>query len=531
MAIDLPPTFEFALQASPGANRMGWMEAPGMVVAGSPPMVYVAEPVWNATWGGWLRWHSPTVAMAIGFLAVLAAYWWIRRVWRRPRQGGRMYCRGCNYQLTSAQLKLNEEGRAIWANEDARCPECGLRHKRGPVRGRLRSTRMTAALVAVPVVLGICALTMLATLQFHQARPWASATWPALGMEKLFGAWALERRTTSMDVQSLRFWRIDPRTNEVEEVGAANSIFYGMMEFVSPDGRFLVVAVENSRGLLVIDLKDHSRRIFPRAGPDQSTFVLHQFSNDGKRVFLTRSKYTMTGGRKEDFMEFDPKAGELKELGTVDLPPDVGVSGMVSMPQFVFQEMPSSMVWVHQQIVRNPNGTSTVSTIRWEADGKKMERKEESANGGFQIGLSADGTACILANPVTRTERAFTLATGESLKAIPPMGPGADWQWNWGGARDIQYTGNPVIAVKSLKGNRREVGTIKVSKECWPRGSADGRFACGWIDRDVAPSLIGSMLESLPTKAPVVRVWDFEKLLDAETELPIGVAVPKNSAP
>ncbi len=505
------------------------MEAPSVVLAGSPPMVYVAEPVWNATWGRWLGWHAPTLVFSLGLLTVLVSCWWVRRVSMRPRQAGRMYCRGCNHQLTKPQLKLNEKKRAVWADDEARCPECGQRHLRGPVRGRLRSTRVLPVLLAAPVILAVCAVAMLATLQFHRGGAWASGTWPVLGMEKAFGSWALERRIPPMLMQSAQLWRIDPRTNEVEDIGPANAMFFGMREFVSPDGNFLVLAIENSRAILVIDLKDKSRRVYPREGADLRVYSLQRFSEDGKRVFLTRSWYKKSGVRQDDLLEFDPQSGAFKELGTVQFPQDDGILGRFSTPQFVFAETPSGVVWVHNQNVRNATGKNEFSTLRWEVDGKEMERKEESATGSLRIGLSADGNAVVVADFIAGTSRAFTLATGELLQSIPALG--ADGDRDRSGARRIQFSGNATIPVMALKGNGGEVGRLKISKQCWPCGSEDGRIACGWIERDVAPSWIGAMLGVPPTQAPVVRVWDFEKLLDPKTELPIRAPDVKSSAP
>lgn len=528
----LEPTFLLELQAPPDANPGGRVAEPGVMFAGSPPMLYVAEPVWNATWGRWIGWHAPTIATSVLLVTLFVATWWVRRVWKRPRQVGRMYCRGCNHQLAKPQLVLNEKKRAVWADAESKCPECGVRHKRGPVRGRLRFTRMLPVVLVAPVVLIVCGLTMLATLRFHRASGWGGGTWPTLGMEKLFGSWALERRSSAMQVQSTRLWRIDPRTGAAEVIGPIDTWNDGYREFVSPDGRFAVSPVEFGRRLLVIDLTTGVRTTYPSGAESRSYFAMERFSMDGKRVFVEKTTFRDVGNLHE-LLAFESATGKFETIASVELPPEGRTPGVYNTRSFEFREMPDGIAWVHESGARNATGRGEETTLRWEASGKKMKRMETSASGSIQIELSEDAKAVVVTDAdyvAGATTRAFDLETGGDLSTVPPLGTSQERDRL--GPRRIQFVKAGTAIVLSLKGELRSVAELPVSADGWPLGGTqDGRFACGWREREVAPSWIGRMLGAASKKAPDVRIWDFEKLLDAEREVPKGGATTKGSAP
>ncbi|MBL8885292.1 MAG: hypothetical protein JNK16_01420 [Phycisphaerales bacterium] len=526
----LEPTFVFELQAPPDANPGGRVVEPGVMFAGSPPMLYVAEPVWNATWGRWFSWHSPTIAASVFLATLLITVWWTRRVGKRPRQVGRMYCRVCNHQLAKPQLKLNEKKRAVWADAESKCPECGVRHKRGPVRGRLRFTRMLPVLLVSPVVLFVCGLVMLATLRFHQRSAWGHGTWPVAGMDKLFGSWALERRSSAMQVQSTRLWRIDPRTNVAEAIGPIDSWGHSFQEFVSPDGRFVVSPVEHGRRLLVVDLKGGERAMYPPEEESRSYFSVERFSIDGTRVFVEKTTFRDSGNLHE-LMGFEPATGKFETIASVELPPEVRTSGVYTTRSFEFRETPVGIVWVHESSDRNATGRGEETTLRWEASGKTMKRMETSASGSIQTELSEDAKAVVVTDYIAgATMRAFDLETGADLSTVPPIG--ISQERDRLGPRRIQFVKAGTAIVLSLKGETRSVAELPVSADGWPLGGTqDGRFACGWKERDVAPSWIGRMLGAASKKAPDVRIWDFEKLLDADREVPKGGGTTKISAP
>jgi len=517
----LEPTFVFELQAPPDAIPGGRITEPGLMFAGSPPMLYVAEPVWNATWGRWFSWHSPTIAASVFLATLLMTVWWMRRVGKRPRQVGRMYCRVCNHQLAKPQLKLNEKKRAVWADAESKCPECGVRHKRGPVRGRLRFTRMLPVLLVSPVVLFVCALVMLATLRFHQRSAWGGGTWPVVGMEKVFGAWALERRGIGIDSNSTRLWRIDPRTGAKELIGPIDSWTLSYLEFVSSDGRFVVAPVMNGRRMLVIDLKSGKRVEYSAGDEGFSYLAMRRFSIDGSRVFVERTTYRGSSMLHE-LTTFDPATGKFEVIASVELPPENSKAGTYGARKFEFREVAGGIAWIQTSGLRSATGRGEELTVRWENGGKLMKRTEISTSGSLHLELSDDGTACIVSDAMARSSRAFDLKTGEDLATAPSAGMEQDR--DRAGPRMPGFVNNGVMTIMSLKGVPRVVGELSVTKQFSPAiGSADGRFVSAWKERDVAPSWIAAMLGAPPTKVPNVLVWDFEKLLDAETEEPIGV--------
>lgn len=146
-----------------------------------------------------------------------------------------------------------------------------------------------------------------------------------------------------------------------------------------------------------------------------------------------------------------------------------------------------------------------------------MQRVEGSASGSLQIALTDDGSACIVSDMLARTTKAFDRRTGDELVSVPPAGERQERDQS--GPRMLGFSGNGVVTIMSRKGVPREVGQLSVSAQgMWAVGSVDGGFAAGWKEREVPSSWIGAMLGTTPTKAPNVLVWDFERLLDAETE-------------
>ncbi|MBX3378455.1 MAG: hypothetical protein KF805_00040 [Phycisphaeraceae bacterium] len=514
----LEPTFIFPLEAPPDAMPGGRIADPGLMFAGSPPMLYVAEPVWNATWGRWFSWHCPTIAGSVLLATLLATVWWIRRVGKRPRQVGRMYCRVCNHQLAKPQLKLNEKKRAVWADAESKCPECGVRHKRGPVRGRLRSTRLLPVLFVSPVVLFGCLLVMLAMLRFHQRSAWGGGTWPVAGMEKVFGAWALERRVPEMLVQSTRLWRIDPSTGAKEVVGPIDSQDMSFAEFITPDGKFAVAAEKNHGRVLVIDLKSGERRVYPSMPDTRSYFRIIRFAKDTNCAFVSRLTYLGPNVRHE-LLTFDPSTGEFLVIASVELSAEGRAP--VFARSFEFRETTAGVAWVHKSVIQLTTG-GREETLHWSVNGKQMERVHSLSSGSLRIELNVDGKACIVRNGMTNTTTAFDLATGDDLAVVPPIGEPQERDRT--GPRLLGYSIHGVAEVMSLKGEPRTVGRLSAATQMSPViGTADGRFASGWKEREVAPSWISAMLGVPPTTAPVVQVWDFEKLLDPETEKPLNV--------
>jgi hypothetical protein len=520
----LEPTFVFPLETPPD----GWAAEPGLLFAGSPPMLYVAEPVWNVTWREWLVWNSPSIAaVALGVTLALAV-WWLVRVWRRPRQMGLMYCRVCNHELKEPQVTVEAGRRASWANSVSKCPECGTRHKKGPVVGRASSTRVWPILVVASVVIGVSVFTLATTLQRFRVAGLGLSTWPIAGLDQLFGNWALTRKKPMFTVESVLLIRIDPRTGMREEIGRMGAWKRQQFrDFITRDGKFAVGMAEDSRGLVSIDLANRKRIEFPRGrAADGSVFQLLRLSIDGKRMLVDRRR-NIGKEHVHDLLYFDPAKGEVEQIASLSLIEDSLAPGESVVTGFILLELADGVVWAHLTSVRNATGGQERLTIRWVADGIAMKRTEPS--GTWQVEISGDGKSCFVFNQWTRSRKKFQFLTGTDVE---DTGHFQRQGWEWSGPRKVGLLVGGTAQVASLKKPARTVGLLSVSTRGWQHcGSEDGRFAAGWKERRIEPSWLGGLIGAPPTDAAEVLVWDFEKLLDSETELPIGAAASKSAAP
>lgn len=495
---------------------------PGLAFAGSPPMLYVLEPVWNATWGKWFLWYLPSFGAAVLLMTLALTVWWIRRVWVRPRVAGQMYCRGCNHQLARPQLKLNEKKRAVWADAESKCPECGVRHKRGPVRGRARWVRLLIPALVSPMVMFVCALVLVATLKFFIASPWGSSTWPAMGVERVIGSWALERRAGALFSQSLRLLRVDPETGKADSLGIIDKWVGGGLEFVTPSGEFVVIAMNLEEELLVIDTRSGDRKSYSlaeRDGEAISAYVL-QFGRDGNSAFINRNFVESSGKLMNELVKFEPRSGRMETVGTVEEFPAFGGRGTHTNGHFELMELPDRVRWVHVTSRTNTSGRGEEIVLRWMAGRMLTEWTETTANGSFSVDFSADGSRCLVNDFVAGSTVVFDMESGQKVDA--PATKRRERPEPWGPR--ISYAGPGRAEVRAMGGGRDVVGSLAISNTGMTLAAThDGRFAAAFGVRDVEPSWLGRLLGVPSTPAAEVRVWDFEKLLDAETEKAVQV--------
>lgn len=513
---DLAPTIVIPLDASPG----GGMTETGLRFAGENTALFVLEPVWNATWGKWLGWHLPTIAATALVLVVVAGWWWGRRVWKRPRQAGRMYCRVCNHQLAKPQLKLNEKKRAVWADSESKCPECGVRHKRGPARGRSFVVRMLACGLIVPPLVLVACLTLVTTVAFYTppaaGAGWGSGTWPVEGLERVFGSWALERRWPAVLVQSSRLRRVDPKSGASEDLGLIDTWGLGHSDFVTEDGAWVVVPGETRTRMLVIDTRDGSRREFGLSESKGRTVhvSVKRFLADGTTALLER--WSEEGGVQwNELVKFDPRDGKSEAIGRVKRRPDPTMSGVYANSEFEVVERDGRVAWVHAAWTRSYSGRDEEVVLRWEQDGKLKERIEKTASGALHCELDEGGKYVIVRDRMAGTKKTIDLTSGEDSDVDVTVG--------WGGDRRkgprLAWAGVGIAEVLSMNPARGRIATIRTSsKQFALSGSADGRFVAAAGDRDVPPGVLARLLGAPAKVGHEVRIWDLDLLIDRETE-------------
>lgn len=381
------------------------------------PVLYAAVPVWNATWGRWFAWHAPEIMVGVWLVILIVLVRRLLHVRRTPRETGRRYCRRCNHQLTKPQLAFDERGRVQWASANAKCPECGVRTRRVPVRGRSGWVRRLPWIVAaLPVLLGL-PLLVSSWLERHQPLAFTSVpTWPIQGLERGMGWAALRRRTYPTTVQTSEFWRIDPQSGRVtRQYKGALASQYVRPPFVSPGGKYLVAPSDNPSKLLVLDtatsatwLLDRSEAAFVKPG----YFRVLEFL-DGTRVFVQRQTNAADSDECELSILHLPN-GPFQSIATLSVPR--ARKARWATHEFNAVASNSRIVWLLESIFALDSGEQ-LGEIRIPIQNtiKTLTRKPFVST----TRLSLDGTALLLSND-QGGEDAFDLDTG-----LPVQNPDA----------------------------------------------------------------------------------------------------------
>lgn len=155
----------------------GSVAMPALDFSPDGSLLYVRQPVRKPAAWEYAAWYAPniaTVLLPITLLVVLIA---LRRVFRSPREQGKVYCRKCNYRLTPPLVEREASGRVI-APDGARCPECGSPLARTrPVIGRSAAARLWPIWgAAVPLALA-CLIAFALSLEAPTPAG-AAAAWP-----------------------------------------------------------------------------------------------------------------------------------------------------------------------------------------------------------------------------------------------------------------------------------------------------------------------------------------------------------------
>jgi hypothetical protein len=273
------------------------------------------------------------------------------RVWRRPRERGKLFCRGCNYKLVPPMVARDKE-LGVTVAAGARCPECGVElEKRGPVIGRARWERLWPVwAVSVPGVV-VCVVVLAMTLEWKTT--W-HVTWPVYGAEKVMGQWAVQKRDWNMR-RPVRYDRLMTRWKLPEgtrmgapwEVRGESSYVNGKM---TPDGRAIVSVVMGNGGvtgqLEVMDAVTGERRV--GVSPSGSYASVVGFTKDGKGAYVQVGVGGPRGGVVE-LAVVDLATLEERVIATVGekravAPPNVGQVNA----NFLVDESGERMRWVAQ---------------------------------------------------------------------------------------------------------------------------------------------------------------------------------------
>lgn len=478
-------------------------------VENGKPVLYAAVPVWNATWGRWFAWHAPEIMVGVWLVVLIVLVRRLLHVRRTPREKGRRYCRKCNHQLTKPQLAFDERGRVQWASAEARCPECGHRSKRVPVRGRSGWVRrLPWLLVSTPLIL-LLPLMFFGSIRAHLRVPGMSEpTWPIAGLQNVLGSWALQRRVPSFAVQSYAYLRIDPADGSVRRfrgVPATGAPRIG--GFASPGGTKLVLSSDGPDGLVVLDTATGTSRVLrhPKATwTSIGRLRLHRFLGED-RVLVQRDVYETER--------------EVASLEAVDL-----VTGAFT----TIVEMPFARSDGRVSVIREFESVGDVETLRWFVRCSSWDRtgmpSEEIAwraeskvhsrviNRGPQgtveyARLNRDGSAIVIAKTSGGNE-AIDFATGRSIEKPDPD----VLEWNTERSQSSVIPMSPGVASiwdlnNSSKNYQLKTSTAISMGFSSPVSSADGRWIAGLGDRPVASRWQQILTGKAETLEGEIRIW------------------------
>jgi hypothetical protein len=318
---------------------------PGATLRFAGDSLYVVDPVWNDPPTRIVWWYATPVASVVLPFAVALALWLLWRLLSRPRRRGLIYCRGCNHELSQPNATIGPDGRGAWANENARCPECGRRSKPPLVAGATWR-RMIPTFAAVALLMG-CAVSLFSTLKWVASPlPSYEQTWPVKGLEKYLGSWAVMRRDNGYFGTAMnRIVRVPLRGGPPREL-SRDRIPLLLGELASPSEQRLVLTPLDRRGALrIVEASTgRSRFVDLDTNPGASTRVL-QFSNDGRSVFVQVDRHR--------FGESDRLVRVWLDSGSVDVLAEhrrlLGVSAGTGrvLATFVVRERGDEVRWAY----------------------------------------------------------------------------------------------------------------------------------------------------------------------------------------
>lgn len=218
--------------------------------------LFIAQMTDRSGLAAWVHWHAPTLASIVLVCGLVLLLWRLRRVVHRFRQGGKTYCRKCNYLLTFPLVIPGPAGREVAADADTRCPECGVElAKHAPIVGRSVLTRLLVPGLISLLLIGASGRVLIGTLQPYRAgagAPWPSA-WLASKSPRL--AW---KRIGSTQPEWLRLSAYDLDQGARKATVSESLAYNKQISWIRHDAAAIPIIgrrPEGVSGLNVIDLE------------------------------------------------------------------------------------------------------------------------------------------------------------------------------------------------------------------------------------------------------------------------------------
>lgn len=515
----IDPTITVPLGVSPD----GTFVEPQIAIAGTPSNVFIAEAVWNTTLWQWFTWHAPTIWLIAFVVLAIVLGRRIYAVLKRPQEIGKWYCSGCNQLLASPHI--TDEKKAAWATAESRCPECGERSERGPIAGTKAAFRVSRLILPLWVIGWLLVMSFMNNVSWgKKGIGQARETWPVAGLEPVMGSWALYRTKPIEDVQGQRFWKLDPIGGEKTELGLIPSVRYGMLQFVSPDGKSIVAREGDANGIVLIDTATGSQRRVRLSGGggsggsgDAKFTHVEGYSDDGKIAFVSA---VGLADRTDELFAVELASGNVELIGRV-VRAGVGTLGgnAHSNGQFRVKLGAQDPVWIHIEQISNWPAQDVQTYVRWTQGGRSFEKDAGKKSGYDAVNFLPEANAVSIR--VAPFVKYFSLATGEEIER-------PEWKdelrkqrkspllvnVNWG-------KGSAVL--QEWKGSR-QIGKVLFAAQAqiYPAVN-DTRFFAAVGARKVDGPLSGWLRGVAQVDAPEVLVWDLDAIAAAN-----GIALPQS---
>lgn len=502
MGAAIPPSFEHTIPVPPGHL----ISLPGLEFARDPLTLVVAEPTLVLNWKEWFEWHQSDIGLA-GLLLSLTALivLWKRRPRARAR-AGTWCCRGCDHELSAPQITVASDGAADWSGQEAKCPECGQRDARGPLRvGRARAWWGTGIAFAAAGLIA-CGFAIVLPLEVGRRPGSGQETWPIAGLEAIISSWPSKAMRVERK-QGVRFVRVDLATGNRRDLGTGPDLVIAH-DYLSPDGRYVVVATDHESGVLLIEIASGARRVarIPALTDEHPHAHISGFSADGREVYLVRSHQSATR-LVDELFSVELTTARLRSVSVVEseLPKDSKAAEMLRT-HFAVSGSGESLRWVHHAGVPGAG-----VTFRWEYQGERRERHEEIDERSVQIRLNDDGNCCVIQPFLPVRPWGFALSDGSKVSNLPRSSPQSEQ-----GRLALMPDGKGNLLVRDLAFLGFSRGTLRAQLGRFPRFalSPGDRYAAAIGEEEIARAWPLSALGLKPLKVWKVRVWDLKPMLD-----------------
>lgn len=454
----LQPIAKIPLEATPN----GSVFSPSLAFSPDGTVLYVRQPV--ALAGVWdhVRWYGPDAASVLMLAALVWVLVVVARTMRRRQHADSVYCRGCNYELTPPIADEVRSGRAEWLTEDAKCPECGQRAKKGPVVGRPRWWRVLPWVAGLGVVAAGWAGVLIATL--IPLRPMQGPTWPVPGIETRWPAAAFQKNHGRFPVKH-RVTRWDPRTGSrlgslgVEPLGGMDNAALSRDGKVMALGCWQSLAGDGSQSVVLIDTATGARRELEWPPEHWRRPMVAGFTPDSSGVFVMSNLNLPSPGEALDVVVelVDVRTLERREVARVRTELTVQQNNAL-YPYFIPDERDSDR-WVLVVLRTTLNGVEAEVLIKGERTTqdsvRRMHLSFPAAGSWYPPRRSGPGTVDIplyTAGAPAGTRIDVALGTQAPLGAAP-LARSADGAW------EVRSAGTMCTLV-DVNGGEAAVGTL-----------------------------------------------------------------------